>query len=80
MLGVPEQGKESEARLLHAGFLVLLRQCLRSTGEADLRVIRSYLIRIHGNYGDGVAPGDVVTFSVDGGIYPSRDQRYRSSG
>jgi CRISPR-associated protein Csd1 len=85
-LGMPEPGKTKDAKLLHGGFVTLLRECADATQDRDLVVI----LQVLSTYAsasewqkiaprdmvakwDKIAPKDVVTFAVDRGtpeMYP----------
>lgn len=72
VLGISEPGKEQEAKLLHAGFLDLLKEAYRVTTAPYLipilEFIENHLDRME--LAKVIGPKDVVTFKVGDVPYP----------
>lgn len=79
-LGVPEEGKEEEAELLHRGFRELARAAADDTGDEAIGRIADRLESgpIPPELDVDIDPRDVVTFSVGETDYPFRGAAARS--
>jgi CRISPR-associated protein Csd1 len=71
-LGLPEDGKEEEAQLLHGGFVTLLEDVYSETKAPYLLPILTYLKEFidREELAQIIEPRDVVTFSVGDLPYP----------
>lgn len=70
-LGIPEEGKESEAKLLHDSYIKLLKEAYERTEEADIQRIINFLKHNKSNTNfKNIKPGDFISFRYSSEDFP----------
>lgn len=70
-LGIGEQAKEAEAKMAHEGFVKVLKEAAKATGDADVGRIIGFLEQpLPDEFRQRVEPHDRVTFRCGTGLLP----------